>query len=539
MRLLILTIVILLATASSTYGLDDRVRFVIDEVQPNVIPTGYQGPLNITIQNVGFETGYRINGELTSITSPLTIIGDTKQYLDLRTQPCADLRICNLISAGDLATFTFDLSIADDAYTGIYYSTLTVGWLDGTTTESTGLNFGIEIVGSPNLIVSGTSTNPSVVYPDTEFNMAISVENIGSDSAKSVELQLTPLEGFTGERTVQLGTVDIRSLIEELLTQGNLNQTGSQAGALLNTALFSLKAEEGVTLGHHELKAQLSYKDSKGNDYSKIELIDVFIQDRGQAKLSISGINTSPSKVYPNTDFTITITMENTGSQAAKATKLDLQIPKEFTGEDSAFLGSIEEDQTSSASLDMKAIKTASPGVYTIESKSVYTDEQGRDQTTEEPFNVFVLDRGEVILEISGKSTSPTVLMPGTDFTLSIQLENIGEQDAKSVRMELETNGDLKGELTSFVGEIEKDDVATGVFDLLVLPSAEPGQKMASARVIYIDEQGVENTIIKTFDIFIGEPAGRSTTTIVAVVVIVLVLVVYLWRRRKSEFAEA
>jgi hypothetical protein len=494
MRLLILTIVILLATASSTYGLDDRVRFVIDEVQPNVIPTGYQGPLNITIQNVGFETGYRINGELTSITSPLTIIGDTKQYLDLRTQPCADLRICNLISAGDLATFTFDLSIADDAYTGIYYSTLTVGWLDGTTTESTGLNFGIEIVGSPNLIVSGTSTNPSVVYPDTEFNMAISVENIGSDSAKSVELQLTPLEGFTGERTVQLGTVDIRSLIEELLTQGNLNQTGSQAGALLNTALFSLKAEEGVTLGHHELKAQLSYKDSKGNDYSKIELIDVFIQDRGQAKLSISGINTSPSKVYPNTDFTITITMENTGSQAAKATKLDLQIPKEFTGEDSAFLGSIEEDQTSSASLDMKAIKTASPAVYTIESKN---------------------------------------------FTLSIQLENIGEQDAKSVRMELETNGDLKGELTSFVGEIEKDDVATGVFDLLVLPSAEPGQKMASARVIYIDEQGVENTIIKTFDIFIGEPAGRSTTTIVAVVVIVLVLVVYLWRRRKSEFAEA
>jgi hypothetical protein len=129
--------------------------------------------------------------------------------------------------------------------------------------------------------------------------------------------------------------------------------------------------------------------------------------------------------------------------------------------------------------------------------------------------------------------------MPGTDFTLSVQLENIGEQDAKSVRMELETNGDLIGERSSFVGEIEKDDVATGVFDLTVEPTALAGQRMVSARVIYIDEQGVENTVLKSFDIFIGEPASTSRTTMVIVAVVVIGLVIYLWRRRKSEFTEA
>ena len=82
----------------------------------------------------------------------------------------------------------------------------------------------------------------------------------------------------------------------------------------------------------------------------------------------------------------------------------------------------------------------------------------------EEPFNIFILDRGDVILEFSGKSTSPTKLMPGSEFTLSLQLENIGDQDAKSVRIELNADGDLKGEFTTFVGEIEQDDVSTGVF---------------------------------------------------------------------------
>jgi hypothetical protein len=143
------------------------------------------------------------------------------------------------------------------------------------------------------------------------------------------------------------------------------------------------------------------------------------------------------------------------------------------------------------------------------------------------------------LLEISGKSTSPTKLIPGTEFTLSLQLENIGEQDAKSVRIELEPNGDLKGEFASFVGEIEKDDVATGVFDLSVEPMAVAGARMVSARVIYIDERGIENTVIKSFDLFVNESTASSRNTVAIVAVVLIVIVLYLWRRRKSEFTEA
>jgi hypothetical protein len=343
------------------------------------------------------------------------------------------------------------------------------------------------------------------------------VENIGTDSAKSAKLSLTLPEGVTGKRTAFLGTITKDSA---------------------STANFSLKAEKKIAVGHHDISVLIEYDDPAGKNYNKTSTVDLFIQDRGDVKLSISNINTSPSKIYPNTDFTLSLGLENTGTQDARAAKMVLMFPREFTGEDSAFYGKIPEGGSSSTSFDLKALKSSGPGKYTATAKITFTDELGIADAVEEQFSLFILDRGEVILEISGKSTSPTNLVPGTEFTLSLQLENIGDQDAKSVRIDLESNGDLIGEFTSFVGEIEKDDVSTGVFDLRVSPIAEPGTRMISAKVTYLDERGIENTAIKSFDLFIGEPSGRSNTTIILVAVVVIVLVIYLWRRRKSEYTE-
>lgn len=520
MRSLAIVLALLIAVAYPAFGATiENVKFVITDVSPKIVEPGYRGALNITVKNVGFGEGYRINAEIqTNSSAPVNFLGETKKYLEFYGQPCSDPVICNVLNAGDLAVFSYELSVDDNAAPGVYYTPLAIFWRYAGLEKSTTLNFGIEVVGAPELIISGTSTSPSVVYPDTEFNMPITVENIGTDEAKSVELALTLVDGLSGKNRVQLGTI---------------------AKDATSAATFNLKAGEGIDLGHHDLSAVLGYRDTKGEEYTKSISVDVFIQDRGEAKLSISRINTSPSKIYPNTDFTLTLTFENTGSQTAKATKLILLLPKEFTGEDSAFLGTIQKDSSSSASFDMKAFKSSSPGVYAVKAESTYTDEQGREKTSKETFDLFILDRGEVILEISGKSTSPTKLVPGTDFTLSLQLENIGEQDAKSVRIELEADGDLKGEFTSFVGEIEKDDVSTGVFDLSVAPTAQAGTRMVTARVIFIDERGVENSVLKSFDLFVGEPSKTSRTTIIIVAVVVLGLIIYLWRRRKSEYTEA
>jgi hypothetical protein len=566
MRAIVITLALIAALAYPGFAVtDEGVRFIIEDVSPSVVEAGYRGPLEITVRNVGFLEGYRISADVQpSSTVPINFLGETKKYLEFYDAPCTDPGRCNVLNAGDTAIFTYDISVDSDAATDGYVLNLTIQWRNLGLDKSASLNFGVEVIGTPDLIISGTSTTPSVVYPDTEFSMPIIVENIGTDDAKSVEFTLSLKEGLSGKNTAQLETIT------------------KDATA---TATLNLKAEEGISLGHHELTAIISYSDPNGEDYTKTIPVDLFIQDRGAVKLAVSGVSSSPSKIHPNTDFSLTLTLENTGSQSAKATnavlslpdeitgegsaflgtiansasasttfdlkalkralpgtypvsaqisytdeqgreetiektfnlfilkrgeitlsisgintspskiypntdvtlalalentglqdaksiRIELLLPEEFSGEDSAFLGTIAEDGSKSATFDIKALKASAPGTYTAKALITYTDGTGRAATVEEPFNIFILDRGDVILEFSGKSTSPTKLMPGTDFTLSLQLENIGEQDAKSVRIELEVNGDLKGEFTSFVGEIEQDDVSTGVFDLSVAPTA-------------------------------------------------------------------
>ncbi|RMF90403.1 MAG: hypothetical protein D6733_03990, partial [Methanobacteriota archaeon] len=276
MRSLALTIIVLatLALTAQAFGAtDENVKFVITEVAPTVVEPGYRGPLNVTVQNVGFGEGYRINAEIqTSASVPVNVLGETKKYLDFYGQPCSDPVICNVLNAGDTAVFSYDISVDDDAATGGYIIPLTITWKYGGLEKSTTLNFGIEVAGAPDLIISGLSTTPSVVYPDTEFTMPVTVENTGNDEAKSAELILTLPEGLTGKSTAQLGTI-------------------AKDGTA--TATFNLKAEEGISLGHHTLPAELRYRDPGGREYRKDVSLDLFIQDRGDVKLAIAGINTT------------------------------------------------------------------------------------------------------------------------------------------------------------------------------------------------------------------------------------------------------
>jgi len=520
MRKIMILLLLLTALPTPTQAVvEENVRFIIANVSPTSVVPGYEGALNITVKNVGFGEGYRINAEVApDAGSPIAFIGETKKYLEFYGQPCSDPVICNVLNAGDLATFTYKISVSDDAATGTYYIPLTIYWLYTGVEKSSTLNFGVEVKGEPKLVIASTSTSPSIVYPDTDFSLSLTVENIGTEAAKSAGLVLELDRGFSGKATALLGTIDKDSSA---------------------TATLHLRAEKTVELGSHNLSAHLTYRDAGGKVYRDSLPLELFIQDRGEAKLSIAGVNTTPSKIYPNTDFTLTMLVENTGKQAAKAARLALKLPEGFTGESTAFLGTIEEGGSASASLDMKALKNSTPGRYPAEALIGFVDEQGRSEEVRLPFNLFILDRGEVLLEISGKSTSPAKPRPGEDFTLTVQLENIGEQDAKSVQIALEPVPELMGEMVSFVGEIEKDDVSTGVFDLTVSPQALPGSKKIRARITYIDERGVTKELTREFQIFINERKSSSRNRAMALAGIGALLIIYLWRRGKSEYSEA
>ncbi|MFQ6136705.1 MAG: COG1361 S-layer family protein, partial [Candidatus Hydrothermarchaeales archaeon] len=423
------------------------------------------------------------------------------------------------ISSSGTATASFNLKCLKNAESKTYNVPVDIDYIDEKGVEQTlkrSFELFVDERGDIKIQIAGISTAPTKIYPNTDFTLSITLENTGDQNAKSVKVDLELPAVFSGETTAFLGT---------------LTKDGS------STPSFDLKASKETKAGEtYNVVMKIRYEDETGVEHQAERTFDVFVLERGAIKLDISGVSTSPSKIYSDTDFTLSTTLENSGDQDAKSVSLNLVLPEGFTGETTAFLGTIKEDTSSTASFDLKTSKETKAGeAYIVAMKIGYEDENGMEHSGEKTFDIFVNKRGSITLEIAGVSTSPTKVYPGSDFTLSIQLENTGTQDAKSVKAEISPPEQFIGERLSFIGEIEQDDVSSGIFDLRISKKTKPGSYDIPMKIVYSDEVGTEYTKEKYFGIFVDKKPRRSLVIPIIVGAIISIAVVYFWRRRRVE----
>lgn len=369
---------------------------------------------------------------------------------------------------------------------------------------------------------------PIEVTPGETTQLNITLKNLGSDFGVYLRATLDP------DDTSPINALDTSK--KYLSRAGAAEESGEYFGAVLQSqsipVQYRIKVDDNATTGAYNVPLNLIWQDK--NSVRQTQTVYLGIAVVGEPHLVISGINSTPERVYPDTEFTLNVNIENTGTEKAKSVEPTLALPDGITGEDQAYLGTINRDATAKASYTLKATKTAKSGAYEFVLSIDYADEGGIAGKVERPFKVFISERGDIDLEIAGISTSPAKIYPGTDFTLSVQLENIGTQDAKSVMVTVSDSEGFVGEFSSFVGKIESDDVSSGIFDLTATPMATPGDHEFKMEVIFTDEKGDEFSETKTFNVYVDTPGKGSTTSKIAAVLIILVIAVVLWRRRKA-----
>ena len=369
---------------------------------------------------------------------------------------------------------------------------------------------------------------PTEVAPGETTNLNITLKNLGRDFGVYLSATLDPSD---------VSPIDALDSSKKHLDRAEAaKRTGEYFGVVQQLesipVQYRIKVDDNATTGAHNVPLNLAWENEFGTQYTQTIYLGIAV--KGEPHLIISGINSTPERVYPDTEFTLDVNIENTGTEKAKSVEAALTLPDEITGEDRAYLGTINRDASTKASYTLKATKAAKSGAYEFVLSIDYEDKQGVSGNVTRPFKVFVSERGDIDLEIAGISTSPAKIYPGTDFTLSVQLENIGTQDAKSVMVAVSNSEGFVGEFSSFVGKIESDDVSSGIFDLTATPSATPGDHQFNLEVIFTDEKGEEFSETKTFNVYVDEPAKRSTTGTIAALLVVVVVVVVLWRRRKA-----
>lgn len=142
--------------------------------------------------------------------------------------------------------------------------------------------------------------------------------------------------------------------------------------------------------------------------------------------------------------------------------------------------------------------------------------------------NAFYMEvNGKPDLKLAGSQTDKTPYT-GEKFTLSVQMENIGKEKARSVQVRL-IDDSIVGTLASYIGTIEPDDTGSAIFDITLTKS---GTYDIPMEFTYIDDEGNTYARSETITLFIyGRPFDFSWVFMLGIVVVA----VWYWRNKKSK----
>ncbi|NOZ76504.1 MAG: hypothetical protein GXO65_02260 [Euryarchaeota archaeon] len=369
--------------------------------------------------------------------------------------------------------------------------------------------------------------SPTALTPGETVTMNITLKNLGREFGLYLRSQLDPND---------LSPVTAVGSPKKFLSRAEAAEdTGEYFGIVRQDEelriQYEVHVDDDASVGAYSIPLVLTWEDKLLNTQTQTLYLGVEIV--GEPELVISGVSLDPARIYADSDFTLTLAIDNIGEDKAEVVECGLVFPEVFSGEDTAFLGTIARDGRATASYSLKASKEAESRSYDFTAVITYEDASGLKRV-ERPFRVFVSERGDIDLEIAGISTSPAKIYPGTDFTLSVQLENIGTQDAKSVMATISNSEGFVGEFSSFIGKIEVDDVSSGIFDLTATPSVTPGDHTFTMEILYTDEKGDEFTDTKTFTVYVDATPEKSKLRVVAGILVVAGAAVFLWRRRRA-----
>ncbi len=360
------------------------------------------------------------------------------------------------------------------------------------------------VVDKPSMAVENI-TQP-VIEPGGSGRFVFEVRN-GGGVAKNVEIVLEAPEGFVAETS-----------------RMNFDRWG---GGEVKSLIFNLSASKEVSVGVYPARLIFSFTDRLGNTYREETQFAIIV--RGSAEISFSGFKTSPERIYPDDDFVLSLTLENTGKDEAKNVLLILSYPNEFSGERKAFLGTLKRGEKASVNFKLKAGREAESGSYPFRLTVKYVDGKEMKERSFD-FSLFIDELGSINLEISGLYFSPRKVTPSSDFTLSLQIENSGKQDARAVAVKLILPEGFEGKNQYFIGTLENGDSATSTFDLMAPENA--GEYTVKAVITYMDSKLEKYSVEKEFVIYVFPGEGSTAGIIAPVVLILIVIGGYLWRRK-------
>ncbi len=280
-----------------------------------------------------------------------------------------------------------------------------------------------EIPGAPNMLVRTYTANPSTIRPGERVTFTVELYNQGTRVAQGVSLSIDAGQKFLpadGQASIILPDIGVN---------------GSFA------VNFTVIAANDVASGPQNVNITINFRDFSGTAGSSKGAVVVNVDALARAsQVVLARYLVNPNPVIPGDPVTISVLLQNTGNERAGQVLLQIADGILLAGpQGNTFaVGDIEPGASASIDLPLIVNSTAKAGPQSQSLNITFlqgSESKTANQTmTLEVANV-VAPAPLLLLESYSIGEDKSFLRPGETFTLTMNLKNIGQEDANDLRV--------------------------------------------------------------------------------------------------------
>ena len=394
------------------------------------------------------------------------------------------------------ALFTFDVS--EEAEPGTYKVPISVTYTDEVTGAANTINRNayIEVSSEARLEVRDVHFEPSSLAVGGDFKMTVSVENTGSLPASNVQAYLD----FTGTSQPVLEFSPNLPLTVNIMPAKATTQLTFTGKVTPYSATGGFPTTLTLTYGEDELTHDFRFIIAEGSelDFTPVDMT-----------------------VEPGKRQAMSFELRNRGSVSYSNVRLNMSSIQNLAFLDnSIYVGDIGPNEDKTVEVELTSSRNLVDGIYPLS----ITISSAQSTETE---RTSLIVQGIPIIKLAGVASDIERPHAGQPISFSVQLENVGTGDARSVKATMACDS-ITGTPESYVGTVEVDDTGTAIFDISF---QKPGEQSICADLAFTDNAGNSYGEKVNFSFFVYD----APTDYTVLYLMIFAAAVYLFYKRRTK----
>ena len=360
----------------------------------------------------------------------------------------------------------------------------------------------------PLIFIRAYRTEPTAVVAGTDFWLILELHNVGNDTASNIVVT------FAGETFVPVGTSSAKTVSR--LTPDQHGMVGQ-----------NLKVDATVQSGTYPQVVKIDYADPRGNRYSTSETVGVTVIKpvAGRPQIVVERTETNPPAFFPGSEFDLTLALHNLGDRQARSVLITLAGDGPFAplGEgNTRSIASLDAGQALTTTMRLVVDREARPGAYNQGVTLEYDDLAGNHYTANQSVGLVVAaERSErpmlmvrnynLSTALQPRSRDVAELAPGGIFTLTLEIENVGQRRAYRALLSLGGGQPPSGQTTGGA-------TGLGIFaplessNVKFIPLLEPGERRTVTQPMAVDGNAASGVYVLVVTFAYDDETGASFT---------------------------